>query len=224
MTWRVAKSLDILLREINALSPNRDKSSDGSIGDEHHASRSSDHNPWVHDTDGTGIVTARDFTNDPKHGIVSDVIAHNLINSRDERIKYIISNGKIASGSGQQQPAWVWRKYTGTNPHDHHCHVSVKQDKAHYDDDAPWQLGITVTPVVANAKPAVLKYPLLRVGNTGEDVKRLQYLLTVAGYRIRQDGDFGAGTKKAVIDFQKKSELVADGVVGPYTWKALEDE
>jgi len=223
MTWRVAKSLDILLREINALSPNRDKSSDGSIGDERHASRSSDHNPWVHDADGNGVVTARDFTNDPKHGIVSDVIAHNLINSKDDRIKYVISNGKIASGSGQAQPAWVWRKYTGINPHDHHCHVSVKPDKAHYDDDAPWQLSITVSPVVANAKPAVLKYPLLRVGNTGEEVKRLQYLLTVAGYKLRQDGDFGAGTKKAVIDFQKKSELVADGVVGPYTWKALED-
>jgi len=125
MTWRTAKSLDILLRQINALSPNRDKSSDGSIGDESHASRSSDHNPWVHDAEGNGVVTARDFTNDPKHGVVSDKIAHMLIDSRDDRIKYVISNGKIASGSGQAQPAWVWRKYTGTNPHTAESDVSA---------------------------------------------------------------------------------------------------
>jgi len=223
MTWRTAKSLDILLRQINALSPNRDKSSDGSIGDESHASRSSDHNPWVHDAEGNGVVTARDFTNDPKHGVVSDKIAHMLIDSRDDRIKYVISNGKIASGSGQAQPAWVWRKYTGTNPHDHHCHVSVKPDRAHYDDDGPWQLDLSIPPVVANAKPSVTSYPLLRVGSTGEDVKRLQYLLVAAGYRLRQDGDFGAGTKEKVLDFQSKHKLVADGRVGPYTWRALEE-
>jgi murein L,D-transpeptidase YcbB/YkuD len=223
MTWRTAKSLDILLRQINALSPNRDKSSDGSIGDERHASRSSDHNPWVHDAEGNGIVTARDFTNDPKHGVVSDQIAKMLVASRDDRIKYVISNGKIASGSGQSQPAWVWRKYSGANPHDHHCHVSVKPDKEHYDDDGPWQLDLAIPPVVANAKPSVTSYPVLRVGATGEDVKRLQYLLVAAGYRLRQDGDFGAGTKRAVEDFQSKHELVSDGKVGPYTWRELEE-
>lgn len=31
MTWRVAKSLEVLLAQINAIAPNRDKSSDGSI-------------------------------------------------------------------------------------------------------------------------------------------------------------------------------------------------
>ena len=33
MVWRVAKSLNVLLDQINAIAPNRDKSSDGSIGD-----------------------------------------------------------------------------------------------------------------------------------------------------------------------------------------------
>mgnify|MGYP001562524195 CR=1 FL=1 len=67
MSWRVAKSLDVLLAQINALSPNRDKSSDGSIGDANHSARTSDHNP-----DDAGVVKARDFSNDPAHGIVSE--------------------------------------------------------------------------------------------------------------------------------------------------------
>jgi hypothetical protein len=96
MAWRMAKSLDALLAKVNALSPNRDKSSDGGIGNAEHASRDSDHNPWV--TDGAmGVVTARDFTNDPAHGMSSEELAEALRAAKDERIKYVISNKKIAS-------------------------------------------------------------------------------------------------------------------------------
>ena len=57
--WRMAKSLDALLAKVNALSPNRNKTSDGGIGDAEHASRGSDHNPWV--TDGAlGVVIPLD--------------------------------------------------------------------------------------------------------------------------------------------------------------------
>lgn len=140
MTWRVAKSLDQLLAQINALSPNRDKSSDGGIGDlRHQNEKSSDHNPWVQDN-GVGVVTARDFTNDPAHGVDSENLANALLASKDERIKYVISNKKIASGTGQGHPAWVWRPYTGSNAHNHHVHLSVKSDPAHYDSTAPWDL------------------------------------------------------------------------------------
>ena len=218
MTWRVAKSLDILLRQINSLSPNRDKSSDGSIGNEEHSARTSDHNP---DTD--GVVKARDFTHDPRHGIDAGALARKLVASHDDRIKYVISNGEIASGSNQDRPAWKWRPYTGKNSHTHHFHVSVKRDAAHYDDESPWRLDVTVPPIVANARPNIEVHPLLRVGNTGEQVKRLQYLLFTKGYEVTQDGEFGAKTLKAVTAFQKKGGLIADGVVGPYTWRALEE-
>ena len=44
-SWHLAPSLAQLRREINARWPNRDKSTDGSVGDLSHAARASDHNP-----------------------------------------------------------------------------------------------------------------------------------------------------------------------------------
>ncbi|HKV33547.1 MAG TPA: hypothetical protein VJP89_04485, partial [Pyrinomonadaceae bacterium] len=61
MAWRVAKSLLRLREQINELAPNRSKASDGTIGDAAHASRKSDHNPWVKDGS-IGVVTAMDIT------------------------------------------------------------------------------------------------------------------------------------------------------------------
>lgn len=136
MTWRVADSLLILRAQVNSKFPNRAKGWDGTIGDEAHASRTSDHNPWVHD--GTvGVVTAMDITHDPAHGCDSYKLAEQLRLSRDPRLKYIISNGHICSS---ETSPWLWRPYHGQNKHDHHMHVSVKSDKVHYDDRAPWEI------------------------------------------------------------------------------------
>lgn len=140
--WRVAKSLDQLLAEINASAPNRNKASDGSIGDENHQGTNSDHNPWCQGW----IVTARDFTHDPAGGFDSYEWAEwqrkrcrgdILINGQREiRVKYIISNRKIASPSSN----WSWRTYTGTNPHDHHAHISVDctAEGGYMDSVTPW--------------------------------------------------------------------------------------
>lgn len=43
MTWRVAQSLEVLLAEVNAAAPNRNKAADGSIGDTSHSARASDY-------------------------------------------------------------------------------------------------------------------------------------------------------------------------------------
>lgn len=43
--WRVAKSLLVLRDQVNKMAPNRNKASDGTIGDETHQSHNSDHNP-----------------------------------------------------------------------------------------------------------------------------------------------------------------------------------
>lgn len=63
---------------------------------------------------------------------------------------------------------------------------------------------------------------VLRQGSKGGEVKEVQRRLKLWGYyKGSVDGVFGAGTRSAVIAFQKKNGLKADGVVGKSTYKAL---
>lgn len=139
--WRMAKSLETLRAQINAMAPGRSKVSDGGIGDPAHASRKSDHNPWVDLRGGRGVVTARDFTHDPAGGCDAGVLAEQIRAARDTRVKYIIWNRRIASSSsiGGAEP-WAWRPYGGANPHNHHVHISVQPDQARYDSEAQWNI------------------------------------------------------------------------------------
>ncbi|WP_205839304.1 hypothetical protein [Neorhizobium huautlense] len=138
--WRVASCLLKLREQVNALAPNRNKASDGTIGDRSHQSRASDHNPWVLDS-GTGVVTAMDITHHPVGGCDADLIAKAIRDAADKRVKYIIWNRRIANSSPVGgAPAWGWRPYTGRNGHTHHIHISVKPDKTNYDSTAAWTL------------------------------------------------------------------------------------
>lgn len=215
MTWRVAKSLLHLRDQVNAKWPNRRKDSDGSIGNAEHASRSSDHNPWVKDGS-TGVVTAIDITHDPASGCDSYALAEALRANRDPRIKYIISNRRIASGS-DGPAAWTWRKYSGANPHDHHCHISVKSQKALYDSEGDWKLDGMAAPATNYVPPK----PTLRRGAKGGDVQTLQGRLNANGAVLKVDGDFGSVTEAALKKFQKGAKIAADGICGPQSWKAL---
>lgn len=57
---------------------------------------------------------------------------------------------------------------------------------------------------------------LLKVGSTGDDVKKLQTKLGV-----NADGIFGEGTEKLVKEWQTKNKLTSDGIVGDDTWKLM---
>ena len=68
----------------------------------------------------------------------------------------------------------------------------------------------------------VAQVAILRQGAKGGEVQEVQRRLKLWGYYNGSvDGVFGEGTKKAVIAFQKKNGLTADGVVGKSTYKAL---
>jgi len=59
---------------------------------------------------------------------------------------------------------------------------------------------------------------MLRPGDFGLDVSVLQYLLLKRGvYRGALDGYLGKRTEEALVAFQRRSHVAADGVVGPYT-------
>jgi hypothetical protein len=211
MAWRGAKSLLKLRDQVNIRHPHRKKHADGLVGDASHQSRASDHNPWVKDGS-TGVVTALDLTHDPASGFDSYVFAESLRQARDPRVKYVISNGRIFSSTTSP---WVWRKYTGSNPHKSHCHISVLAEKKHYDHDGDWQFGagggVPVPPPPEEVRP------LLKKGSRGENVKTVQRLLLCSA-----DGIFGSATEFAVKTFQRGAGLAADGVVGPLTWTELD--
>lgn len=61
----------------------------------------------------------------------------------------------------------------------------------------------------------------LKKGSKGDAVNTLQKLLNKEGYNLVIDSDFGQKTHDALVAWQKAHGLVADGIVGPATWKAL---
>lgn len=92
--------------------------------------------------------------------------------------------------------------------------------------------GLTADGMVGNATKAKLGITgnsggsgttsaTLRVGSNGSLTRYLQRMLNVLGYPMSVDGSFGETTKNAIINFQSKRGLTADGVVGSATWKEL---
>ncbi len=225
MSWRVASSLETLLAMVNKSAPHRRKDSDGSIGDaRHQAERTSDHNPYII-VKGVGVVRARDFTHAPETGFDAYAFAEMLRINKDPRIRYIISNYKIASGAAGPQP-WVWRKYScppNSNPHDHHTHVSVSEDVKLFDDARAWSfagLDQQIEIAAPEANNYVAPPATLRVGSRGALVKEMQAAIGLAGKDV--DGFFGSVvTLPSLKKFQKKNGLGPDGVCGPETWKAI---
>jgi hypothetical protein len=120
MSPKLCKAGQQLRLQIDDSFPDRDRTSDGWIGDSRHASRPSDHNP-----DELGIVRAididRDLSGKAKPDLMPDLADQIRYAAKsDKRIAYIIFNGKIASS----KKSWAWRPYDGVNQHRHHCHIS----------------------------------------------------------------------------------------------------
>jgi len=115
MSWRPARSISKLRDQVNARWPKRSRKSDGIIGDLAHSRRASDHNPV------RGVVHAIDLTHSPATGLDVHALADRMLASRDPRIKYLISNRRI----GSAKTGWRWNRYSGSNPHSGHLHVSV---------------------------------------------------------------------------------------------------
>ncbi len=112
-----------VLRQATALHPKRNKASDGILPSAAHMKQnpSSDHN--------TGFAV--DLTHDLKHGIDCADIFEKL--KQDKRVKYLIFNGRIWSKERAEEGN---RKYTGSNQHTRHIHISINDDMGK--DTSPW--------------------------------------------------------------------------------------
>ena len=63
---------------------------------------------------------------------------------------------------------------------------------------------------------------VLKLGDSGEKVARLQRALKSFGFDIADDGSFGPQTLDTVKAFQSREGLTADGIAGPFTIEALD--
>jgi hypothetical protein len=109
-----------VLRQATAISPSRMKASDGLLPSKAHQAQNpnSDHN--------TGLAV--DLTHDPARGIDCVEIFDKL--KDDKRVKYLIFKGVIWSPIRGDKP------YSGSNPHNKHLHISIKDNCGN--DKSPW--------------------------------------------------------------------------------------
>ena len=86
-----------------------------------------------------------------------------------------------------------------------------------YSEGKEYAATVLVTPT---SMPAISQ--VFKLGSSGADVETIQLRLKSLGYYSGEiDGDFGSGTKEAVIEFQINNNLHDDGEVGANTWSML---
>ena len=133
-----------VLRQATAIAPLRKKASDGLLPSKHHIHQNpnSDHNT------GFGV----DLTHDKLGGIDCFNLFQQL--KADKRVKYLIFQGKIWSTDRAKEGD---REYTGSNKHNKHRHISIKEGCG--DDTSPWFPWLGTPKAVAKVKAAVKRLP-----------------------------------------------------------------
>lgn len=134
-----------LRKQVDKRWPRRDRKSDGWIGDPAHQARKSDHNPdargWVHAID----IDADLDKSDPRAAqrLADQLVAYARSGKPGaDRIKYVVFNDRIASGT---YPATFWEWRGSGYGHKHHIHVSFT-DKAPVTGSRPYPLAILEKP------------------------------------------------------------------------------
>ena len=140
-----------VLRQATAIAPLRMKASDGLLPSQAHIKQSpnSDHN--------TGLAV--DLTHDPKHGIDCAEIFEKL--KEDARVEYLIFKGKIWSKARAKEGN---RKYTGSNQHNKHLHISIKPELSK--DTSPWFWWKNQPSILAQVTAKVVPVPAKKAYKT----------------------------------------------------------
>ena len=160
-------------------------------------------------------------------------------NARRLGVMYVIYDRKIWSS---YRASDGWRKYTGSESHADHIHISLAWAGAMkhtswwtgkagavdygpcvevFGSPAPAWSGPRTTPCPAPVDPASLTgTPLLAKGATSPYVIQLQRLLSVTPVT----GFFGPITHGAVVAFQNANGLEPTGTTTPATWAAVRSQ
>lgn len=212
-----------LAGEFDQCGDDRDTSSDGSIGDTAHQSRSSNHNrddvsgsnTPQSDSDGEPDIRAIDVDDSGpwKNGFTMqkgvDKIVSRCRSGVENRLVEIIYNRHCWYKSA----GWVKQDYHGDNPHDQHAHFGAKADSGTLENDTrPWGL--------AEEWGDEMAYYLAKKGEQGEHVKRWQYMLNDLGYSVGEvDGHYGDKTEAAVNAYRAHyGQGKSDQITGWTAW------
>lgn len=243
--WRLAGSIAVLGDEANAANPNRDKSSDGTIGDARHVAEGSDsdHNPWVV-VAGVGVVRARDIDVDGLDLPAAVERARQL--AAAGQLPQLTGGGYIILNHRITAPDFSgWHAYTGADPHVTHAHFSVSREPGQFDDRRPWGIFTPAAPAPVPPQPAPpvgnwTGPDLTGVGpalrgqaggqpqgpqSNGPRVRELQHRMNVLYplySHLDEDGWYGPATAGVMAEFGRRSGIACDGLnIGPKLALAL---
>lgn len=189
MSWRNCVASVILNQEINAKWPNRRRGRDGHIGDAAHQGRgnATDHNPWIKDARGVGVVRARDVDarldgrNNNADALVNFLVSK--ARAGDARFRnggYIIYKGRIFS----EKTKFKGERYTKPNKHTTIVHISFSRDVVGFDSGKAW--GLSGAPSTSS---------VLKCGDKGQSVAFLMGLINIAASGGCAIDDKGKTTK-----------------------------
>lgn len=239
---RLNNFLESFRAKVNAKYGKRKKTSDGTLGDQAHKARVSEHNA---DSDGTIDAWDMDVNllggNSETGSAAEKAEVWKVIQEfmKQPQAQLVIWDEHIYNrdiGNWKKRYYGNWK--SGKNPHDHHVHFQSKQSR---EDQKYTGKGldtvVNAQPVKAPTKPVakpanppkkevkkMVYVSDITLSMQGETVKLLQEGLNKVfpSYsKLKVDSMYGPESVKVVKEFQKRSNLDADGIVGKLTQDAL---
>lgn len=206
MAWVLTRGLTTVRAELNRVFPDRDKTSDGSIGDQAHQAGVSGHNPDItgraeyRDGDALDEVRAID--------VDADLVPGSSVDWMERVIQYLVRRARAGGyipfryliykeRIWNRKYGWETRRYTGANKHHKHAHMSG--DYTQKADNWTGSLGLSSLRQPASTTPGGLGSMLVSKGDSNQTVKFWQHVLANLGFYTGEiDGVYGPIMESAV--------------------------